>query len=384
MRVCQLSLEYPPYIYGGVGVHVAHLSGALARAGAEVEVRARAGKRPQTVGGVLEPPAAVKVRRYPRPEAQEGPQKVTASLEWGLRLAAEPYRGDIVHGHTWYCAQPVNWLAALSGAKSVMSVHSLEPLRPWKAEQLGPGGCRLSTWMERVGLEQADHLIAVSSGMKADLLASYRIPEEKVTVIPNGVDTTAFHPGEDPETLTALGVEPPYLLFVGRLTRQKGLFELLSAFANLETETGLVLVTGAADTPALEAELAAGVRADSRIIWLNRALGLAELRALYAGAEAFVCPSLYEPFGIINLEAMACGAPVVASRVGGIVEAVDQAGLLVEPGDTAALARTLEDLLADEPHRRRLARAGLARAREFGWDSIATRTLELYRQLVEG
>jgi len=382
MRICHLTLEFPPSIYGGVGVHVTKLSEALVGQGVKVEVRTLQTEKEGTAGGVTIPPQGVKVRRYPKEASQSGRTNVLTALDWARKLAAERFSGDLVHGHTWYCAQPTNWLATLEDIPSVMTVHSLEPDRPWKAEQLGDDGYRLSTWMERVGLQEATHLIAVSNQTKSALQEHYQIAEDKISVIHNGIDPDQFFPGRDPAVLKRSGIKQPYCLFVGRLSRQKGIFDLLQAYENVDAEAKLVVISGAADTPELVDEMVATVKDNPRIQWIYQSMGLAELRAIYTSADLFICPSRYEPFGIINLEAMACGTAVVASNVGGIPDAVGDAGCLVDVGDGEGLTVAIETLLGDADQRQTLSEAGLARAARFTWEAIGKQTHALYAELL--
>lgn len=383
MRVCYLTMEYPPTLYGGAGVHVAQLTRAISRLGTEVEVRTSSGGQATTIGGLSEPPKEIRVSRLPYEKPREqGPGRVLAVLDWGRRLAAEPYEGELVHGHTWYCAQPTNWLAQLSDVPSVLTVHSLEPARPWKARQLGEEGHRLSTWLERVGLQEVDHIITVSQAMAEDLQRYYHIKNTKTTVIPNGVDTGAFYPHVDEDVLDRWGIVKPYLLFVGRLTQQKGLDVLLEALPHLDPDMQVVVCTGAADGSTTAGRLKELTKASPRLLWLDRDLDLVSLRTLYSAATVYCCPSRYEPFGITNLEALACGTPVVASDVGGIRDVVGEAGLLVEPEDPQAMAEAANQLLRDEELHERAVMVGAEQVQRFTWPNIALQTLELYRKLI--
>jgi starch synthase len=297
---------------------------------------------------------------------------------------------DLVHSHTWYANLAGHLAALLYGIPHVVTVHSLEPLRPWKAEQLG-GGYALSSWCERTAVEAADAVIAVSDGMRHDLLTAYpAVPVERVRVIRNGIDTVEYSPDPATDVLDRYGVDParPTVIFVGRVTRQKGLPVLLRAGADLDPAAQLVICAGQADTAELEAEvseLAGQLRASrSGVIWISGMLAKREVIQLLTYATVFACPSLYEPLGIVNLEAMACGTAVVGSRVGGIPEVVadGKTGLLVPPGDPAALADAINVLLADEPLATEMGRLGRARAEaEFGWANIAAQTAALYSEL---
>jgi len=267
----------------------------------------------------------------------------------------------------------------------VVTLHSLEPLRPWKADQLGTGYA-VSSWAERLAVERAERVIAVSAQMRADILAHFRVDPDRVAVIHNGVDADAFARTERRDVLARHGVHPPYALFVGRISEQKGIFGLLEAADALPEGVELVLCASSPDTPELQARLAAAVVGRPRIRWINAMLPVEEVVQLYSHAAVFVCPSIYEPFGLINLEAMACGTPVVASRVGGIPEVVvdGETGLLVEPGDPAALAAALRRVLDDPARAARMGEAGRRRVEaHFSWDRIAERTMEIYRQAIE-
>jgi starch synthase len=308
-----------------------------------------------------------------------------------LTIAAAVAGADLVHSHTWYANLAGHLAGRLHGVPHVATTHSLEPLRPWKQEQLG-GGYQLSSFCERVGLEGADRVIAVSRGMAADVRAAYpAIDPARLEVIYNGIDPQAYAPDPATDVLARLGVDlaRPYVAFVGRVTRQKGLPVLLRAAAQLHPEAQLVLLAGAADTPELGAEvdrLVSDLRAmRSGVIWVDAMLPRPEVAQVLSHAAAFVCPSVYEPLGIVNLEAMACGVPVVASAVGGIPEVVvdGQTGLLVPPGEPEALAAAVNRVLENPDLGRRMGQAGRERAvAQFSWQSIARQTVELYDQVV--
>jgi len=266
----------------------------------------------------------------------------------------------------------------------VVTLHSLEPLRPWKADQLGTGYA-VSTWAERLAVERAERVIAVSAQMRADILSHFQVAPERVVVIHNGVDADAFRRTEAREVLARRQVREPYVLFVGRISEQKGIFQLLEAARALPAEVSLVLCASSPDTPELAARLQAAVAGRSRVQWINAMLPVPEVVQLYSHAAVFACPSIYEPFGLINLEAMACGTPVVASRVGGIPEVVvdGETGWLVPPGDAAALAEALRGALADPARARRMGEAGRRRVEaHFSWDRIAEHTLAVYRDAI--
>jgi starch synthase len=305
-------------------------------------------------------------------------------------MAAAASQADLVHSHTWYANLAGHVASLLYGVPHVVTVHSLEPLRPWKAEQLG-GGYALSSWCERTAVESAAAVIAVSRGMRDDLLAAYpAVPAERVRVIHNGIDTTEYAPDPATDVLERYGVDPgaPAVVFVGRVTRQKGLPVLLRAAAEINPAAQLVICAGQADTPEIEAEvsvLAGRLRASrDGVVWISGMLAKREVIQLLTHATVFACPSLYEPLGIVNLEAMACGTAVVGSRVGGIPEVVadGETGLLVPPGQPPALARAINALVGDERRAAEMGRLGRKRAAaDFGWDSIAGQTADLYAEL---
>ena len=380
MRVLLLSREYPPHVYGGAGVVVDHLSRALARHAA-VEVRCFGD---QAVAG---PP--LRVRGYaPWERLAGGPEVAYApaleALSVGLAMARDPVAADVVHTHTWYVGLGGMLTQAIHDLPLVGTLHSLEPLRPWKADQLGTGYA-VSTWAERLAVERAERVIAVSAQMRADILSHFQVAPERVVVIHNGVDADAFRRTEAREVLARHQVREPYVLFVGRISEQKGIFQLLEAARALPDEVSLVLCASSPDTPELAARLQAAVAGRPRVQWINAMLPVSEVVQLYSHAAVFACPSIYEPFGLINLEAMACGTPVVASRVGGIPEVVvdGETGWLVPPGDPAALAEALRVSLADPTRARRMGEAGRRRVEaHFSWDRIAEHTLAVYRDAI--
>jgi starch synthase len=393
MRVDILSREYPPEVYGGAGVHVAELVNAL-RPSTDVVVRAFGKPRDEP-----------HVYSYLVPVQLTGANPALATLGVDLQMAEDVEGADIVHSHTWYANGAGHLAKLLHGIPHVVTAHSLEPLRPWKAEQLG-GGYRVSSWIEKTAFEAADAVIAVSEGMARDILRSYpAIDPERVKVVHNGIDLERWQRIEDPELVRSLGVDPdrPSVVFVGRITRQKGLPYLLEAAKRLPPEVQLVLCAGAPDTPEILAEVQAGVEAlqteRSGVVWLDRLLSQRELAALLSNATTFVCPSVYEPLGIVNLEAMACGAPVVGTATGGIPEVVadgltgrlvpieqvqDGTGTPVDPQKFIAdLAAILTEVVSDPATARLMGEAGHRRAREeFSWDSIAERTRAIYEELL--
>jgi len=393
MRVDILSREYPPEVYGGAGVHVAELVSAL-RPSTDVVVRAFGMPRDEP-----------HVYSYLVPAQLTSANPALATLGVDLQMAEDVAGADIVHSHTWYANGAGHLAKLLHGIPHVVTAHSLEPLRPWKAEQLG-GGYRVSSWIEKTAFEAADAVIAVSAGMARDILRCYpSIDPERVKVVHNGIDLDRWQRVDDPDLVRALGVDPdrPSIVFVGRITRQKGLPYLLEAAKRLPADVQLVLCAGAPDTPEILAEVQAGVEAlqteRSGVVWLDRLLSQRELAALLSNATTFVCPSVYEPLGIVNLEAMACGAPVVGTATGGIPEVVadgltgrlvpieqlqDGTGTPVDPERFIAdLAAILTEVVSDPAAARLMGEAGRLRARsEFSWDSIAERTRAIYEELL--
>jgi alpha-maltose-1-phosphate synthase len=378
LRVALLTREYPPEVYGGAGVHVEYLARELAGL-VDLTVHCQGADRP----------GAMAHRPW---HHLEGANQALQTISADLSMTAAVAGADLVHSHTWY-ANLAGFLAAqLYGVPHVVTAHSLEPLRPWKAEQLG-GGYALSSWCERTAVEAASAVIAVSDGMRDDVLAAYpAVPAGRVRVIRNGIDTVQYSPDPRTDVLARFGVDPqqPSVVFVGRVTRQKGLSVLLRAAAGLDRAAQLVICAGQADTPELEAEVAGLVRelraSRDGVIWISGMLAKHQVIQLLSHATLFACPSLYEPLGIVNLEAMACGAAVVGSRVGGIPEVVadGETGLLVAPGDPAALAEAMNALVADPRLAAEMGRRGRVRAEtEFGWAGIAAQTAELYAELAD-
>ena len=374
MKVALLTREYPPEVYGGAGVHVEYLARALSGL-VDLTVHCQGAPRETAVAHQAWPvlhDAALKV--------------FSADLSMADAVAG----ADLVHSHTWYANLAGHLASLLHAIPHVATVHSLEPLRPWKAEQLG-GGYALSSWAERTALASASAVVAVSDGMRSDVLSVYpEIPAERVVVIRNGIDTLEYAPDLGTDVLEKHGVDPsrPYVIFVGRITRQKGVPVLLRAAAALDPSAQLVLCAGAADTQELGAEVSALVAelqaARTGVLWIHEMLPKPEIIQLLTHARVFACPSVYEPLGIVNLEAMACATAVVASRVGGIPEVVDAdvTGLLVPPDDPAALAGALNRLLRDPDRAEAMGRAGRERAvTEFSWETVAAQTAALYGSL---
>ena len=392
MRVDLITREYPPEVYGGAGVHVAELVQALRE---RIEVTVRCFGMPRDEADVV---------NYLVPAELSGANASIATLGVDLQIAQDVGGTDLVHSHTWYANAAGHLASLLHDVPHVVTAHSLEPLRPWKAEQLG-GGYRVSSWIEKTAFEGADAVIAVSEGMRRDILRSYpAIDEENVTVVYNGIDLEKWKPVHDTELVRSLGIDPdrPSVVFVGRITRQKGLPYLLRAAAMLPADVQLVLCAGAPDTPEILAEVQAGVAAlqDERtgIVWLDTLLSQHELSVVLSQATTFVCPSVYEPLGIVNLEAMACSVPVVGTATGGIPEVVDDGvtgrlvpidqaqdgtGTPLEPDRFVAdLAEALTEVVSDPVAAKRMGKAGRARAeRDFSWSAIADRTTEIYRSL---
>jgi glycogen synthase len=377
VKVCLLTYEFPPRIYGGAGVHALNMAMQLRNL---VDLEVRTLHPAEDMEGVV-------IRRY-YPSLPKGPEdpagKVVEVLSLNTNMLSDPVEADVVHTHTWYMSLPGFLAKELYGCKLVSTVHSLEPLRPWKEEQLGRGYA-VSSWLERMGLEACDAVIAVSKEMAADIAKHYDVPDGRIHVIHNGVNAEAFRRREDPAILDRLGVRRPYILFLGRLSRQKGVFDLLEAFHSLRSKANLVIVTGAAETEQLVDELCAALREGERIRWIDRVVTHEEAVALYSSCGVFVCPSRYEPFGITNLEAMACERPVVATRVGGIPEVVIEGdtGLLVPPDSPSELAKAIDEVLQDRDRAEEMGRNGRRRVEEsFTWEKVAQRTLALYEDLL--
>ncbi len=398
MKLLLLTNEYPPYIYGGAGVHVANLSHELAKL-CHVEVRC--------FGDQASTQPKLKVTGYQNStehySSEDGHTRVFDALQRCLHFNTDKIDADIVHAHTWY----THWggiLAKLNySIPLVITVHSLEPLRPWKREQLG-GGYDFTSWVEKTALEMADAIIAVSEDTKKDILRFSRAPASRIHVIPNGINPLIYKPVRAPSVLKRFGIDPsrPFVLFVGRITRQKGILHLVNAIPFMKKNFQIVLCAGSPDTPEFGREMAALVKQAQDIhpgvIWIKDMIREEEKVALYSHAAVFCCPSVYEPFGIINLEAMACSTPVVASAVGGIKEVVEdkKTGLLVPvalkknsqigPAHpqkfSRQLALNINQLMDDEKLRARYGQAGRRRVlKYFTWEKVARKTLALYKKL---
>jgi starch synthase len=387
VKVALLTREYPPEVYGGAGTHVEYLVREL-RHLAEVSVQCWGSPRSEPGVTAHQPWAAL---TEPKPEAA-----ALQALSIDLAMAAAVKGADVAHSHTWYANLGGHLAKLMWSIPHVVTTHSLEPLRPWKAEQLG-GGYALSSFCERTAIEAADAVIAVSSAVRQDVLSCYpAVKPDRVHVIHNGIDPEIYRPRPSEEALTRFGIDPgkPFAFFNGRITRQKGLPLLLAAALKLDPRHQLVIVASSPDTPELAAEVAAlaeRVRSErGSLIWIDHFISLEDLIHLHSSATLFVCPSIYEPFGLVILEAMACESAVVASRVGGIPEIIveGETGYLVDynPNDTeaftTALAARIEEVLSDAPLALRMGKAGRERVvQHFGWPKIAKRTVELYASL---
>ncbi|MCV7055724.1 glycogen synthase [Mycolicibacterium gilvum] len=385
MRVAMMTREYPPEVYGGAGVHVTELVAQLRRL-CEVDVHCMGAPRPDAIVAATDPALA-------------GANPALTTLSADLNMVNAAAQAQVVHSHTWYAGMAGHLSALLYGVPHVLTAHSLEPMRPWKAEQLG-GGYRISSWVEKTAVEAADAVIAVSAGMREDVLHAYpTLDPSRVHVVLNGIDTDKWRPvdaGGEESVLTELGVDlsRPIVAFVGRITRQKGVAHLVAAAHHFDPGIQLVLCAGAPDTPEIAEEVASAVQrlAEARtgVFWVREMLPQPKIDEILSAATTFVCPSVYEPLGIVNLEAMACATAVVASDVGGIPEVVadGQTGLLVhyDAKDTATferqLAEAVNSLVADPQRAREYGVAGRQRCiDEFSWARIAEQTLQIYRSV---
>jgi alpha-maltose-1-phosphate synthase len=384
VRVGLLTREYPPDVYGGAGVHVEFLARELS-ALVDLDVHC---------WGEASGADAAGVRRHRPWSALDGANDALRTLSVDLAMTDALAGRELVHSHTWYANLGGHLAKLLHGVPHVVTAHSLEPLRPWKAEQLG-GGYALSSWAERTAIESADAVIAVSGAMRADILSCYpALSADRVHVVHNGIDTRLYRPDAATDVLDRIGLDRsrPYVLFVGRITRQKGVPHLLRAVRDIDPAVQVVLCAGAPDTPEIDREFRELHRELSRardgVHWIERMLPRPEVVQLLTHAAVFACPSVYEPLGIVNLEAMACGTPVVASRTGGIPEVVadGETGVLVDVDDDfeAGLARALDSVIGDPDRARRMGAAGRERAvAEFGWDAVARRTVRLYEDVLK-
>ncbi len=399
MRVGLITREYPPYVYGGAGVHVEYLARELAKR-TEVEVHCWGDQRSDT--GNLHVLGEEPWKKLG--ETQQKFKTAVETLSLNLAQVEQLANIDVVHTHTWYASMAGFWAKKLFRVPFVLTTHSLEPLRAWKAEQLG-SGYAMSSWMERTAILDADAVIAVSHGTKADIQRAYPdIDASRIHVIYNGIDLEEYQQTTATDALVKYGVDTarPYILFVGRITRQKGVTHLVDAIRFLPNDVQVVLCAGAPDTPEIAAEMRAKVDAvrgyNPHVVWIESMVTKPEAIQLYSNCRVFCCPSVYEPFGIINLEAMACRAPVVASATGGILEVVvdGETGYLVpfaqdpvttfpsEPEKFARdLAAKLNELYFDPAKAKAFGDAGRKRVEKtFAWSAIAEQTLELYQRLI--
>ena len=404
MKALFLTNEYPPTIYGGAGVHVDYLSRELAKL---MQVEARCYGKEKREQRIDTPQLkatgyGVDTSGYTAPKSLHGVfNAVQHCVDWNT----DNIDADIVHCHTWY-THFGGILAKMNyGIPMALTVHSLEPLRPWKREQLG-GGYDFSCWVEKTAIEMADAVIAVSQETKADVMRLFNVPEDRIHIIYNGIDLDEYKPVKTTDALKKYGIDPnvPFVLFVGRITRQKGIVHLANAIKYMERGFQIVLCAGAPDTPEIAAEMKSAVSAaqekHGNVIWIEEMVNKATVYELYSHAAVFCCPSIYEPFGIINLEAMACETAVVASAVGGIKEVVvdGETGFLVpveqmkqspfEPINPDQFARDLaarvNELMRDPEMRERFGKAGRKRAEEkFSWRAIAQQTRDLYASLID-
>jgi starch synthase len=383
-RVGLVTKEWPPQVYGGAGVHAVQLTQALRELdGVSVDVHCFGGVRDDGAIGYSTPASFV--------DANPAVQAIATDLD----IANNLQNVDVIHSHTWYANMAGHFGSLLHDIPHVITAHSLEPLRPWKADQLG-GGYQISSWAEKSAYESADAIIAVSDGMRADVLAAYpNVDPIKVVTIRNGVDVDRFKPTTDSALLVELGINDRYAIFVGRITRQKGLAHLLRAWQNVPAEYGLVLAAGSPDEETIGNEVKALIeelqKTRSNVIWIPEMLPHEKLCALLTSADLFICPSIYEPLGIVNLEAMACETAVLATRVGGIPEVVadgstgklvnyDGDGVTLESDLTAAII----ELMNKPALLKEFGEAGRKRAAaEFGWPAVATATLALYQSLIK-
>lgn len=382
VKIGMITKEWPPAIYGGAGVHVVQLTQALRTLpNLTIDVHCFGGRRDDAFG-------------YTTPSHFNQANPALQALVTDLEIATHLGSVDLVHSHTWY-ANMAGHIAALQySIPHIVSAHSLEPLRPWKLEQLG-GGYKISSWAEKTAFEAATAIIAVSDGMRADVLSSYpSIDPDKVVTIRNGVDTKKFAPNPDSGVAESFGVNGPYAIFVGRITRQKGLAHLLRAWKNVPAEFGLVLAAGSPDEEGVGNEVAALIAelqsTRSNVWWIKEMLPHDQLTAMLTSADLFICPSVYEPLGIVNLEAMGCQTAVLGSRVGGIPEVVadKETGELVDykgdgPSFELALTKSITDLMSQPELLKKYGVAGRIRAEKyFGWDAVAKATVDLYRKVI--
>ena len=382
-RIGIVTKEWPPAVYGGAGVHVVQLTQALRKvSGIEVDVHCFGGPRTDGAFG------------YDTPSEFSSANPALQAIATDLLIANNLANVDVIHSHTWYANMAGHTASLLYGTPHIVSAHSLEPLRPWKTEQLG-GGYQISSWAEKTSYEAAAAIIAVSDGMRADVLAAYPdVDPKKVVTIRNGVDTSKFAPNNNPAVLEEFGITGRYAMFVGRITRQKGLAHLLRAWKSVPVEYGLVLAAGSPDEETVGNEVAALIAelqaTRSNVWWIKEMLPHDKLTAALTQADLFLCPSIYEPLGIVNLEAMGCETAVLASRVGGIPEVVShqETGILVDytldhSRFETELSAAISELMADPVRLEKYGKAGRVRAEtHFGWDAVAEQTISLYRSVI--
>jgi starch synthase len=385
-RIGIVTKEWPPAVYGGAGVHVVQLTEALRKlAGVDVDVHCFGGARTDGSFG------------YETPAEFASANPALQAIATDLAIANQLGNVDVIHSHTWYANMAGHTASLLYGTPHIVSAHSLEPLRPWKAEQLG-GGYQISSWAEKTAYEGAAAIIAVSDGMRGDVLKAYpNVDPKKVVTIRNGVDTTRFTSNADTSVLTEYGITGRYAFFVGRITRQKGLAHLLRAWREVPADYGLVLAAGSPDEPGIGAEVADLIaelqKSRKNVWWIKEMLPHDKLTAALTHADLFLCPSIYEPLGIVNLEAMGCETAVLASRVGGIPEVVSHTntGELVDytegdiPMFEGAITEAVTRLMAQPELLKQYGKAGRQRAiAEFGWDAVAATTIALYQSVITG
>src|SRR3989339_167429 len=375
MKVTMIAKEYPPYIYGGAGVHLRYLAQELSKI-MDVEVKCF-GDQDLTGNPTVKGFKSLGFKS--KNDSKFNP--VFDTMTTNLSMIADGIDSDVVHTHTWYGHYAGFMAKKLYGIPFIATSHSLEPLRPWKIDQLGRG-YQLSTWIEKLGIENADKIVAVSKMMKDDILKYYRIPEERVVVIHNGIDLNKWKQSPMTDSFKKeYGIKDNYILFIGRPTPQKGMEYLIDATDHIDSGIQIVFGAVGADTKEYEDRMKEKVRKKKNIIWINKFLKEEEYLQLYSSAKVFVCPSIYEPFGIINLEAMSCKTPVVASATGGILEVVlpEETGILVEPKNSKQIADSVNRLLKDDNLRKKLGENSRARVEKyFSWENIAGQTKKLY------
>ncbi len=379
MKVLFVTREYPPYIYGGAGVHVKYLSQELSKI-MGVEVRCFGAQKSRQKN--------LSVTGYEEWSSLKNSKKglhssVLSTLSANLLIANDPVDADLVHTHTWYSSFAGYLIKTLFEIPLVITCHSLEPLRPWKTDQIGTG-YNLSLWAEKLAIENADKIIAVSNEMKKDILKLFNIPAERIEVIHNGIDINKWQKTTSADALKRYAIPDKYVLFFGRTTKQKGIDTLIKAADYIEPPARVVICTTGADTKEFLKEMEDFAKTKKNIIWINKMLDEKECIEIYSNASVFVCPSTYEPFGIINLEAMACEVPVVASAVGGIKEIIvdGETGFLIEPSNPEIIAKKVNTLLSDKKLSASFGKSGHLRVEKyFSWSSIAEQTKKLYEKI---